>query len=489
MIGRRRGSRKGVGEFAARSRGGVSALWCLLTSALLASMFGCAGGAGPQAVPSAKSYAFVHGQWFDGEGFQPETWYAVQGRLTRQAPSDPVETVNLSGLYMVPPFGEAHNHNVEGTWNVQAVAQRYLQDGVFYVKNPNDVRDFALQIRQAINVPTSIDVTFAHAGLTGRGGHPVALYEDVLRIGRYEPVVGLLERGWFENRSYVVVDTDAEVEAKWPMIVSGRPDFIKVYLVHSEDDGEESKVKPAHHRKGLHPALLPGIVARAHAAGLQVTAHVETAADFRQAIDAGVDELAHVPGWLLQGANDVERARLTEDDARLAAAHKVRVVTTSVAGQAMSSLGSHHPHGHHEGHGPSPEMKHNPLAVEPVSNVLRANLQLLHREGVVLVIGSDHAETSLAEVQHLRTVHLFDNRTLLKMWCETTPTAIFPERRIGRFAEGYEASFLALAGNPIEDFDHVQAIRRRFKQGVPLDGALMKDAAWSAAGQRSQRSQ
>ena len=142
----------------------------------------------------------------------------------------------------------------------------------------------------------------------------------------------------------------------------------------------------------------------------------------------------------------------------------------------MPSLGGPHQHGHHSGHGPGQEGQG--------SHVLRDNLQLLQRAGVSLVIGSDHAETSLAEVLHLRTLHLFDNRTLLKMWCEATPVAIFPERRIGKFAEGYEASFLALAGNPIEDFEQVRAIRRRFKQGVPLDGALMKDAAWSAAGQR-----
>jgi hypothetical protein len=312
---------------------GLSMIWCLFTSVVVL-MPGCAARIGTPAASFDQPSAFVNGRWFDGEGFRSDTWYSVQGRLTQQEPPGPVQTVDLSGLYMVPPFGEAHNHNVEGPWNVQSVARRYLQDGVFYVKNPNDVRDFAQQIKHAINVPMSIDATFAHAGLTGRGGHPVALYEDVLRVARYEPAVGPIERGWFENRSYVVVDTDAELETKWPVILSGRPDFIKVYLVHSEDDGAVTEDRPGHHRLGLHPALVPGIVARAHAAGLHVTAHVETASDFRHAVRAGVDELAHVPGWLLQGPQDAERARLTEEDAQLAAAHKVRVVTTSVAGQA-----------------------------------------------------------------------------------------------------------------------------------------------------------
>jgi imidazolonepropionase-like amidohydrolase len=238
-------------------------------------------------------------------------------------------------------------------------------------------------------------------------------------------------------------------------------------------------------RLGLHPALVPGIVARAHAAGLQVTAHVETAADFRHAVRAGVDELAHVPGWLLQGPEDADRARLTEDDARLAAARHVRVVTTAVAGQAMPSLDGHHQHGQHAGQAAGPNVSHGSSAIKPASNVLRDNLELLQRAGVTVLIGSDHAETSLAEVLHLRTLHLFDNRTLLKMWCEATPAAIFPGRHIAKFAEGYEASFLALGGNPIEDFEQVRAIRRRFKQGVSLDAAPMRDAAWSAADRKS----
>ena len=51
-----------------------------------------------------------------------------------------------------------------------------------------------------------------------------------------------------------------------------------------------------------------------------------------------------------------------------------------------------------------------------------------------------------------------------------------PIEKIGRFEEGYEASFLALGGNPIDDFTQVQSIRRRFKQGVPLDGQAIPGA-------------
>ena len=55
------------------------------------------------------------------------------------------------------------------------------------------------------------------------------------------------------------------------------------------------------------------------------------------------------------------------------------------------------------------------------------------------------------------------------MWSENSPKTIFPSRRIGQLEEGYEASFLVLNGNPLEDFVHVTDIRRRFKQGQWLD--------------------
>ena len=43
--------------------------------------------------------------------------------------------------------------------------------------------------------------------------------------------------------------------------------------------------------------------------------------------------------------------------------------------------------------------------------------------------------------------------------------SIFPGRRIGRLVEGYEASFLALPGNPLEDLSAVDSISLRMKQG------------------------
>jgi imidazolonepropionase-like amidohydrolase len=98
------------------------------------------------------------------------------------------------------------------------------------------------------------------------------------------------------------------------------------------------------------------------------------------------------------------------------------------------------------------------------------NLQHLKDAGVTLAIGSDTAPGAggLTEVDFLHETGVFSNLELLKIWSETTPKAIFPKRNIGELTEGYEANFLVLDGNPIEDFNQVKRIRMRVKHGEPL---------------------
>jgi imidazolonepropionase-like amidohydrolase len=98
------------------------------------------------------------------------------------------------------------------------------------------------------------------------------------------------------------------------------------------------------------------------------------------------------------------------------------------------------------------------------------NLRHLQDAGVPLIVGSDtHPGTgALAEIEFLRDTEVFSNLELLKMWSETTPHVIFPRRKIGALEEGYEANFLVLEENPIQDFSRLKRIRMRVKQGDPL---------------------
>ena len=413
-------------------------------------------GQAAQARVEGKNYEFTNGQWFDGVKFVAKKFYSAGGILTSRKPARVDSVIDLSGKYVVPPFGEAHNHNVAQSSRIDATLRMYLDAGIFYVKNPNSLPSATTPLSGKINTPRSVDVVFAGGGLTSTGGHPIALAERQIARGAWEQSDG-------EGGFYFVIDTQADLDRKWQAIIGGRPDFIKTYLMYSEEYEKRKHDDAYRDWRGLNPALLPEIVRRAHKAGLRVSTHVETAADFHNALIAGADETNHLPGFRpekneLVNYRDLFRYEISEADARLAARNHVVVVTT--VGEVIEITDT------------IPEGRPDASVAKAVRRLLTRNLQLLASHGVPIAIGSDsYARTSLAEALSLNRLGLFDNRTLLKMWSEGTARAIFPNRKIGELRDGYEASFLVLTGDPLQDFLNVRKIHMRVKQGEILSPA------------------
>ena len=404
---------------------------------------------------AAKSVAFTGGHWFDGQTFRDNTstgkpLYAVNGWFTAKKPSRIDSVIDLKNWFIVPPFGEAHNHNLDFSDEEQwaRIKSMYLRDGIFYIKNPTNLPRAAAPLAGRINIPTSVDAVFAHGGMTATDGHPLGLVKRNIERGGMLPADADGGFCW-------IIDTVADLDRKWPTILAGKPDFIKTTLVYSEEFAKRKDDKNYFTWKGLDPALLPEIVKRVHRAGLRVSTHVESATDFHHAVVAGADEINHLPGFRpenndpVKGYDNLARYRISEADARLAGQRKIVVVTTSGTTIDMSFK---------EG----VDVK----KAEAVREMLTHNLQILHRHGVRIAIGSDSfRQTSQPEALALKRLGAFDSLTLLKMWCENTAGTIFPKRKIGHLKEGFEASFLALSGNPLQDFSHIKGIELRFKQG------------------------
>ena len=76
---------------------------------------------------------------------------------------------------------------------------------------------------------------------------------------------------------------------------------------------------------------MPLIVDKAHAAGLRVSAHVDTVTDYRIALKAGVDEMAHLPGYYVDLEDDRRKYELTEEDVKETARRGVWVDIAPVA--------------------------------------------------------------------------------------------------------------------------------------------------------------
>jgi imidazolonepropionase-like amidohydrolase len=396
----------------------------------------------------------IHGQWFDGEQFVATDFYLQDGVLTHH-PRDPKKAtqIDLAGKFVVPPYGDAHEHNFDGIYGTAKVDAEYMQDGIFYAQGMTDTTDGAAEVVAAhlVNTPTTPDVTYAHGGLTGVNGHPKEVYES-LGLGFFYPATAeqraqVVAAHGREGTAYWEIATAADLDAKWPKVLAAKPDLIKVYLANSASFAQATAERPEL-GEGIDPALVPLIVQRAHAAGLKVAVHINDAADFHVAVTAGADEMAHLPGYGLTATSNAALETLADADIALAAAHHVKAQAT--AGLATD--------------------ENTPAADVAVRRrVQRDNLGRLKRAGVPILVGSDrYSQDSLHEADYLQALGVWTNAEMLRMWSMTTPQAIFPKRKIGCLAEGCEASFLVLNGNPIADWKASHGIADRWKQGVEV---------------------
>jgi imidazolonepropionase-like amidohydrolase len=76
--------------------------------------------------------------------------------------------------------------------------------------------------------------------------------------------------------------------------------------------------------------------------------------------------------------------------------------------------------------------------------------------------------TARTEIEAMRRLGIWSDDELLRLWFTDTPRSIFPRRKVGRLADGYEASFLVLNQNPFEKLEAIDDIRLRVKQGCLL---------------------
>ena len=401
----------------------------------------------PPRLTDAPAVKIVNGKWFDGQRFVERTVYMARGVFVSAPTREPDSVIDAHGGYIVPPFAEAHNHNFDASSpeTARAVVAKYMKDGVFYGQNPGNVLRAREGLTGFINVPRGIDVTFSNALLTGPGGHPMGLFLRNLSRQAMLPTDTNTAGGFL----WIIRDR-SDFVAKWPAILSSSPDFIKVILAYSDEYEKRLRDSATFNWRGLDPAILPELVSRAHAAGIRVMAHVESAADFRNALSAGVDIIGHTPGFRGNEQTqlpDVAPYLLTDADAARAARQGAYVITTlgGIVGVPDSVLRRR------------------------ADSLFTRNLETMKRHGVHVIIGSDsYRQTSMPEALYLSSLAVYDNAELVRMWSEETSRAIFPRRRIGRLENGYESSFLVLEDDPLMDFSNVKRIKLRVKQGFEI---------------------
>ena len=132
------------------------------------------------------------------------------------------------------------------------------------------MRTRALLVANKVNRPKSVDVSYAHGGLTSSFGHPVATYEGLAPYRRPAPFDAeeterVRASRLRDNDAYYIIDTALGLEKKWPLILDGKPVFIKVYLFDSNEYEERRRWADRVGHTGLDPRLVPLIVVPAPA--------------------------------------------------------------------------------------------------------------------------------------------------------------------------------------------------------------------------------
>ena len=134
----------------------------------------------------SQDLKLINGNWFNGQGFSKQTVWVSNGKFSfKSKKAGPQKVINLSGKYIVPPYGEAHNHNLESAFELDKRIAKYFLHGVFYVKLQSSIKKRIAPLMGNYNHPAGLDVSMAHAPLTGTDGHPIGIRKWYLEQGYF----------------------------------------------------------------------------------------------------------------------------------------------------------------------------------------------------------------------------------------------------------------------------------------------------------------
>ncbi|PTT81761.1 hypothetical protein DBR42_17695, partial [Pelomonas sp. HMWF004] len=232
------------------------------------------------------SWELKSARWFDGRQMQRGNLYVENGVFVAKKPAKVNRKMDMHGQQvLINPLAEAHNHNLQTAWGWGQYAQTYLDEGVFYAAMLCGDPASVAEVSPLAANPAAPEVSFITACITSSDGYPLAA---VLPEPGPEAAAA--------QKLIVLVDSPEQALEQWPTIQARGGKWLRIVLAHSERP--ELRGRPeTFGRLGLTPETASALTRLAHADGKRVVAHVESAADFEAALAAGVDAIAHLPGY------------------------------------------------------------------------------------------------------------------------------------------------------------------------------------------------
>ncbi len=244
--------------------------------------------------------------------------FIEDGRIAQAAgPADLV--IDGHGLTLLPGFVDMHAHlTLSGAppWyaalpNPEHNAQAHVYAGVTTVLDAGGDPDEIVSLRNKLRVGPRI--YFAGPHLTVPGGYPLDMLRDVYGRLAYWKLSGSHSIG---------VESIEQLERIIDRTHAQGGTFIKLMIATIPPSGAPR----------LSNEMVRAAVKRAHATGMKVMAHIDTADDALECAHAGVDLLAH----------GVEAPALTEAQAREIAASGIHVEPTLVNYERFDELADGH---------------------------------------------------------------------------------------------------------------------------------------------------
>lgn len=411
------------------------------------------------------SLLFENVTLIDGTGRPavPNAWVLVEGdRITRvavreiEAPRDS-RRIDGSGKFLIPGLMDMHIHLSGGRGRggpdegagIRAL-HGFLYSGFTSVfdagNNPDYI--FGLRTRERAGQMVAPRIFATGGVVTAPGGHGGGAGATL--VDEWPGDMPLL---------------DAHIERE--------PDLVKLTF-----DEHGWGTRP------LIPLLDPGLMAEIgryfNEHGIRTTVHISHEFRARQAIEAGINTLAHP---IIQGP-------VSDGFVSLMAATKVPMVSTLTIGEGYSRLVEH------------PEFLDRPIyqaVYEPevleqlrttvrdayaartwttwmkvMTPVAQENLRLIVEGGGVIVLGSDQS-TGPASHRELELMVEGGIPALEAIRIGTLNAAIFMgrERELGSIEEGKLADLVLLSADPLEDISHTQDIDLVIKGGKIVDRSAL----------------
>ncbi len=429
---------------------------CLAAAVVLASQAPLSGQA---------SLLFENVTLIDGTGRPavPNAWVLVEGdRITRVAVQEieapeRAERIDGSGKFLIPGLMDMHIHLSGGRGRggpdervgIRAL-HGFLYSGFTSVfdagNNPDYI--FGLRARERAGQIVAPRIFATGGVVTAPGGHGGG-------------AGATLVDEWPEDASLL----DAHIARE--------PDLVK--LTFDEHGWGTRPLIPL-----LQPELMAKIGRYFNEHGIRTTVHISHEFRARQAIEAGINTLAHP---IIQGP-------VSEGFVSLMAASKVPMVSTLTIGEGYSRLVEH------------PEFLDRPIyraTYEPetleqlrttvrdayaartwttwmkvMTPVAQENLRLIAEAGGVIVLGSDQS-TGPASHRELELMVEGGIPPVEAIRIGTLNAAIFmgKERELGSVEEGKLADLVLLSANPLDDISHTQEIELVIKGGKIVDRSAL----------------